>query len=354
MKILILGDWNWVQYERSFASALIDLGNEVIPFQISDYYHGFLAAKQKAVPVPSPTMFRMNRELLLLVKKENPDMFLAWRSVHLLPTTIREINKLGVITVSYNNDDPFGPRTHGNVPWHHHFLWFWYLRGLKHYKCNFFYRQVNIAEALKAGAVHANVLKSYFIPWQDKPVRLSKDERQRFGCDVVFVGNYEPDDRVGHLKALVHSGLSTKLFGKNWTSKVLDGLYSYFAPIVPVEGDDYPKALCGAKVCLAFLSKLNRDTYTRRCFEIPACGRVMLAERTEDLLSMFEENKEACFFSSSDELVAKAKWLVKNPGIAESIAMGGLRRVWADGHDVKSRVAEFIAKIQMNNRCDEK
>ena len=75
--------------------------------------------------------------------------------------------------------------------------------------------------------------------------------------------------------------------------------YGYFAPIEPVFGDDYAKALCGAKVCLAFLSKLNRDSYTRRCFEIPACGNVMLAERTADLCRMFKEDEEACFFSSS-------------------------------------------------------
>ena len=71
----------------------------------------------------------------------------------------------------------------------------------------------------------------------------------------------------------------------------------------------------------------------------------MLAERTDDLLKMFDEDKEACFFSSSEELVAKAKWLVQNPDIAEKIASAGLKRVWADGHDVKSRAAEFISVI---------
>jgi len=115
---------------------------------------------------------------------------------------------------------------------------------------------------------------------------------------------------------------------------------------MPVEGSEYAKALCGANVCLAFLSKLNRDTYTRRCFEIPACGRVMLAERTSDLLRMFIEDKEACFFSSTDELIIKAKWLIDNPAIALQIAQAGMRRVWVDGHDVKSRVEEFLCAIQ--------
>ncbi len=303
------------------------------------------------MPILGPAMLRFNRALLRFLNRERADLLLAWRCTHLLPSTIKTINAMGIVTASYNNDDPFGPAVHSNVPWHHHFLWFWYLRGLKYYQLNFFYRQVNVAEAMQRGALHTDVLKPYFIPWQDRPVKLTEDEMKRFGCDVVFAGHYEPDDRMNHLRAMVQSGLSVKVFGGGyWTTKVLGDLYSYFAPIVPAEGDDYTKALCGAKVCLAFLSKLNRDTYTRRCFEIPACGRVMLVERTNDLLSMFVEDKEACFFSSSEELVAKAKWLVENPDIADKIAQAGLQRVWADGHDVKSRAAEFIAAIQMHKQ----
>ena len=127
---------------------------------------------------------------------------------------------------------------------------------------------------------------------------------------------------------------------------MLGDAYNHFAPIVPVEGDNYTKALCGAKICLAFLSKLNRDTYTRRCFEIPACGRVMLAERTEDLQKMFKEDEEACFFSSNEELLEKVQWLLANPERREAIAKAGLRRVWTDGHDVKSRAQFFINSIQ--------
>ena len=190
----------------------------------------------------------------------------------------------------------------------------------------------------------------WFEPEIHRPVSLTQDEHKRFGCDVVFVGHYEPDGRENYLRALVDAGLSVKLYGGGyWTKQVLGNLYDYFAPIVPAEGENYAKALCGAKVCLAFLSKLNRDTYTRRCFEIPACGRVMLAERTDDLLGMFKENKEACFFSSREELVAKARWLVANPEIRDKIAQAGLRRVWADGHDVKSRAAAFLSALNQND-----
>jgi glycosyltransferase involved in cell wall biosynthesis len=144
--------------------------------------------------------------------------------------------------------------------------------------------------------------------------------------------------------------MRVKLWGGHyWSRAVLGDLYDHLAPIVPAEGDAYAKALCGAKICLCFLSKLNRDTYTRRCFEIPACGKVMLAERTEDLMRLFKEDEEACFFSSPEELVRKAQWLINNPDIRERIAQAGLRRVWADGHDVASRANYFLSVVNTSD-----
>jgi hypothetical protein len=257
---------------------------------------------------------------------------------------------MGVSTASYNNDDPFGPKVHGNVPWHHHFLWNYYLKCVPLFKYNFFYRQINCEEAKAYGARHAEVLLPYFTPWRDRPLQLTATERQSYETDVVFVGHHEPDGREGSIRALVSAGIRVKLWGGHyWSHTVLGDLYDQLAPIVPAEGDDYAKALCGAMVCLCFLSKLNRDTYTRRCFEIPACGRVMLAERTDDLMRLFKEDEEACFFSSTEELVFKAKWLINNPDIRERIAQAGLRRVWADGHDVLSRAKYFLSVVNTSD-----
>ena len=79
-------------------------------------------------------------------------------------------------------------------------------------------------------------------------------------------------------------------------------LADYFGSIQAVRGVEYAKALSGAKMCLAFLSKLNRDTYTRRCFEIPACGRVLLCERTADMQGLLREGDEAVWILPDREI----------------------------------------------------
>jgi spore maturation protein CgeB len=343
---MLVGAWSWPQYEAAFASALERHGVQVFPFSSARFFLGRLGRLQEHLPLPGPAMARLNRAVAYQATQARPDIVLFWRPTHILPGTIKKIRDTGIRTVSYNNDDPFGPSAHGRVPLHHRWLWQGYLKCLPHFDRNFFYRRINCDEALYHGAGHADVLMPYFMPWRDRPVDLSAAELERFSADVVFVGHYEPDGREQAVRSLVEAGIQLKIWGGElWTRKVLGDVYDRLHPIIPALGDDYAKALCGAKINLAFLSKLNRDTYTRRCFEIPACGQVMLAERTDDLLGLFKENVEACYFSTHKELVDKVRWLLQNPGIRDRIAKAGLRRVWADGHDVSNRAAQFLAAL---------
>ena len=351
MKIFIVGEWSWSIYEESFAAGLRSCGVEVYQFSTSKFFNGLSGRIQKKIPFAGFKVIQLNKLIIETVVNNNPNLILFWRPTHIIPKTIIQLSKMGYKTASYNNDDPFGPKVHGNVPWHHHFLWLWYTKCLPHFNFNFFYRQINCAEANALGAKHAQVLLPYFMPWKDHPVQLTESELKSYDTEVVFVGHYEPDGREYCIRALLSAGIRVKLWGGHyWSRSVLGDLYDQLAPILPAEGDKYVKALSGAKICLCFLSKLNRDTYTRRCFEIPACGKVMLAERTEELMQFFKEDEEACFFSSHEELVRKAKWLINNPAIRERIAQAGLRRVWADGHDVTSRAKYFLSVINPINK----
>ncbi|MCI5218022.1 MAG: hypothetical protein D3914_02210 [Candidatus Electrothrix sp. LOE2] len=347
MKILLAGNWQWQIYEISCAEALRKLGVEVVPFSWNSFFHGIYGKLQRVIPFAGPSTLRMNVALIRAVEKNRPDVLWIWRGTNILPTTLKTIKKrFGTNIISYNNDDPFGPKVHKKAPWHHHFYWRIYIKTLPYFDYNFFYRQINVKEAESCGARSVHLLLPYFVPSIHKSVQLTRKEKITYECDVVFVGHYEPDGREKSIRALLASGINVKLWGgKYWSRAVLRDMYESLSPIVPVEGQEYAKALCGAKVCLCFLSKLNRDTYTRRCFEIPACGKVMLAERTDDLLHFFKEDEEACFFSSPEELVRKAQWLIRNPDIREQIAQAGLRRVWADGHDVASRAKYFLSVV---------
>jgi hypothetical protein len=275
-----------------------------------------------------------------------PDLVFFWRPTHIEVKTILKLSKLGIKTVSYNNDDPFKHENNKKNLWHLKIFWYFYLNCIPAFDRNFFFRKINCQEALKKKAKHADILMPYFIPNKDRPIKLTAEELLLFECDVVFVGHYEEDGRENFIKFLLKHDINLKIWGSNWNSLSLKNNYNQLLLIKKVAFNDYAKAICGAKICLVFLSKLNRDNYTRRCFEIPACGRLMLAERTQDLMNMFKENVEACFFSSEQELLSKVTWLLKNPDIRSKIAEAGMKRVWKDKHDVESRAKEMINKLQ--------
>src|SRR5215813_10118555 len=214
MKLLLAGNWRFPWYEAACAEALRKLGVEVIPFRWGAFFRGWLGKVQDALPLlPGPALVRLNIDFFQAVSRHQPDWVWIWRGTHVLPWTLRIIRRRGgPELISYNNDDPFGLQAHRNAPWHHRFLWFWYLRALGMYDLNFVYRPVNLSEALTAGGKLVRLLKPYFVPWLHRPVELDETDQGRFECDVVFVGHYEPDGREAYLHALVKAGLRVRIF----------------------------------------------------------------------------------------------------------------------------------------------
>jgi spore maturation protein CgeB len=87
---------------------------------------------------------------------------------------------------------------------------------------------------------------------------------------------------------------------------------------------------------------LNRDTYTRRCFEVPATRTLLLSEYTDDLASLYRAGVEADFFNSKEEMMQKLRLYVEDDARRLSVAQAGYDRVIADGHDVVSRMKQVL------------
>jgi spore maturation protein CgeB len=87
---------------------------------------------------------------------------------------------------------------------------------------------------------------------------------EKYKCDIVFAGHYEDDGRISLLDELCRSVYSLNLFGGGWDRayKQLNpnGPLRKNFPVHPVTGDDYRRAICGAKIALCVLSTLNKDT----------------------------------------------------------------------------------------------
>jgi spore maturation protein CgeB len=349
MRILLAGAYEFVIYEEVCAQALQTLGHQVFRFAWREYFNGILGKAERKYVFNGPNTSRLNRDLLETAKRVSPDVLIVWRGTHILPKTLRRIKEdTRVFLVSYNNDDPFSPYYTTSPQLHHRRLWRLFMSCIPHFSLHFAYRPVNVEDFRRVGGARACLLPPYYIPARNRPIELSTADRERFACDIVFVGHYEPDNRWDYIRALADAGFSVKLFGTGWSRRILGNRWKYFGDVQPVRDEEYTKALCGAKVCLSIFSRMNRDTYTRRTFEIPATGAVMLSEYSRDVERMFEEGTEASFFRSRDELIQKATWLLEDDQRRLRIARAGRERCIRDGHDVESRMRQLVLEIE---RC---
>ncbi len=174
------------------------------------------------------------------------------------------------------------------------------------------------AEFKAAGAKNVKVVRFGYEPSVHRPLQLSPKALERYGADVTFIGTMELHRRVELEKLLAgtfHHGF--RLWGSSWGDIAAVSRYWQGRD---VNEQEIPVIYAASKVALHWVgwdpygkdTELQKgDQHNSRTFQIAACGgAMMLAQRTEEHLQFFEEDKEAVFFSDVDELRAKLDyWL---------------------------------------------
>lgn len=274
----------------------------------------------------------LNKRIKQACLNFKPDLVFIVKGVLVKPKTLKFIKQMGCKSISWSNDDMFA--------WHNRSLW--YTWSLKHYNLVVTQKSYN-CNPDELPSLGAKVLfqDKAIDPQINHPVNDCND----FDCvhDVVFIGTKE-QDRLEHLVYLAENGVKVHIYG--WsvddTGKYHENLIFHHKHLY---GDDFNAALGCSKVALNFLRKMNRDVQTSRSIEIPASGGFMLAERTEEHLRLFEEGREAEYFSSKEELLEKVTYYLKNEDGREQIAQNGLAKCFAANYTFENRINEMIQKV---------
>ena len=363
MRILVAGDWYSDVHEDGVFQAYQKIGHEVFKFKWHQYFQletksSLLASKINSFFykfqnkfIIGPIVSKINRDFVKIIEECKPNIISLYRGTHITKNTLRLIKKKypSIFLVCHNEDDPF---TEGHPYW----LWRHFKASIPEYDLVLAHRLRNVQQYEQAGGRNVKFLRSWFSPNRTHSVILSREDKLRYECDVVFVGHFEDDGRVEYLEEIVKSGFNLKLFGPgNYWDPILKSSpqLRHLVPLQLVWGNDYNRALCGAKVALCFMSKLNKDTYTRRCFEIPATKTVLISEYSDELATLYQAGVEADFFRSKEELIHILQRYIDDDTYRKSVAEAGYQRVITDGHDVVSRmkqVLEWVGEIKINNR----
>ena len=221
------------------------------------------------------------------------------------------------------------------------------MEAVPYYDWVFPTKEVNVFE-LRSVTARVEFFPFAYYPRIHRPPQFNEDDAQRWHADAVFVGNCYPE-RLRQLEYLVQrTKLDLKVYGPNWTSINRRSPLRPFVQGRALGSEEMAKAIYYSKMAFGFLCKENRDDYTQRTFEIPACGGVLLAERTARHLTFYREGKEAEFFDPTnyEELVSKVGRLLAQEEQGRSLRQHGGEAVRRGGHTYEHRLNKILERYR--------
>lgn len=176
------------------------------------------------------------------------------------------------------------------------------------------------------------------------PYSLSLQEKKRLGGQVGFIGAWE-EERCRSILYLAQHDIPVRVWGGGrWLT------YKDKYPTLTIEeqglfSEDYNKALSAFDISLCFLRKMNQDLQTTRTMEIPACGSLLMAERTKEHEKLFKDGEEAVFFSTDEELLKLCRYYLSHGDERKKIAQAGRKRCLTSGYSNYETIKRAIEQI---------
>jgi hypothetical protein len=318
--------------------ALERLGQQVIPFNLANYTYksGKMNALTNRFPV-GPLVSRVNADLVAAVEKEKPDAVWFDKPIQFTPATIRRVKESGAFTICYNQDNPFGPRNDG--------CWHQFYRIYRMLDLHCLLRNSDIPRYQGWGLGYIKIQLSYDpVQHVPPPENWSDADRTR---EVSFVGSpYE--NRPRFLRTLIEThGLPVVISGPRWEKVFSKSELARFTRGSTLKDAEYREAIWKSKINLAFITLANEEDVSHKAFEIVACGGFLLALRSPGHQTVFEEGKEAEFFSSLEECADKIRYYLSHPDERKEIAKRGCERAKRCGYDNDTQLSRIL------NRMDE-
>ena len=337
------GKTGWQRYHT-----FKELGVDAVSFQ-QDFNNRIPLFKKFKTKLMGTEIFdsnvvqRFNDEFLGQLKESRPNVAWVEKALMLLPETLVLAKKVfpDCIFVCFQADNPFSDDRPEEKP-----LWRYFKQAIPLYDIHFVKRDIDIVNFTNAGAQRVELYRAGFYPKIFNPCR--KEDRKGFDkeFDVTLVATNLERKRAQFISCLMLKyGIPVHVFGSRWERSLI---YYWkrrgFNPAV--FSQDYVQKIYQSKVCLGLVSHSNKDEYSDRTFEIPACKGFLLAERTPIHLQLFEEGREAEFFDSPEECADKVNYYLRNETERLKIAEAGYQRCIRDDYSMSRRLLDAMAIIE--------
>jgi hypothetical protein len=322
---------------QSFRSAFEALGHSVVAIETEACYAHYgrslaLRAAYWHLRRPLRRHTRVVREEALeAARTMRPELVFACKANYFDGDLLEDIRKAsGALLLHWHPDDYRNPLNSSSE----------FRNAIPVYDVQVTPKTSNVAEFAADGARRVEFVPYSYDPEVHRPVPPGNGSTR----DAVFVGTFERD-RAGVLERAAREGIDLEVWGGVWDRLPKASPLRAHCRYREVLGDEMAATLASARLCLGFLRKANRDLHTARTFEIPACGGVMLTERTDEQRSFFEEGKEALYFDDAGEMIATIRDYVKRPDDLARIRAAALLRCRTSRYSYAERLSDLLARI---------
>jgi len=320
--------------------ALERLGHEVIPVNAYGYESGNALVRKLAHRLAIGSgVDRLNRDLIQIAERERPDLLWADKLLWMRPQTLDRLRAMGIVTVSYMIDNPFGTRQDPG--------WRLYMQDIPHYDLHVVQRDKNILDYTSRGARNVIKIQTAYEPTLHfaPPAGWSDADRDR---QVSFIGT-PYDDRAQTLTRLLREyGFPVSISGSSrlWAGALGPEAFKALFREGELYQHQYREAIWRSRINLSFLTHSNQDEFVHKSFEIAGCGGFLLAERSAGHMQRFAEDEEAVFFTGFDELAQKIRLYLPDEAARQRIALAGNLRAAGDGYYNDRQVDLILQRAQ--------
>lgn len=335
-RILYAGDLNPGGTCGHRFEALRRLGQEVQPFDVQPYELKGRALNWVRLRYPlGPLIARVNRDLVNAFETFRPDVVWFDKPILFTPETVQAVKQAGARVVFYVQDSPFGPRNDG--------CWRQFLRVFRMADLHCLVRQADIARYRAWGLPWIETMFS-FDPRMHFPPAFGVSDADR-SREISYIGHPHEQRPAFLLKLAREHQLPVFINGNRWSRVLTPEQLRFFTLGSFLVNQEYRQGIWRSKINLSFVTENNEDDIAHKAVEIAACAGFLLAIRTPGHQALFEEDREAVFFSSVEECADKARFYLGRPDLREAIAARGRDRAVRGGYDNDSQLARILNRL---------
>ncbi|HYH13612.1 MAG TPA: glycosyltransferase [Flavisolibacter sp.] len=278
----------------------------------------------------------LQKAILELARQVNPGIIWFEWPRELNVSLLKKLKNLGSkpILISFQDDNPWGDRKLDK------WMWKEYFKLIPYFDMHLIKRKGDAEFLKRHGAKDCKIWRHGIYSPLFHPSIGSHEKKY----PVSFVGTCF-DKRKELIGYLLEKNIPIHVFGNRWKqrSNLTNKYPEYFHPAV--EGEAYADVLRHSQISLGLVSQSNKDEWTMRSYEVPGCGGLIVAEKTNFHEQIFSDGVDALLFSSPEDCSNKLLKMLQDPVGCQSMGKAAYEKFLSEDWTLEAEMRKFLNSL---------